>query len=185
MNSRNDVMSLQATGTATYSPGKHVLDNLMSWTGTNPPNTCNYNDNNIGRPLTLGIDSKAKAQIWANEFVLPKKELKEIKYKFQDREGDGGPGFVKQTFVTKKVMNMAQWLEAFHIFVAIYCEQFPNESPSLMKYASSVSNVANISTEAAALIYDHDFRKLRERDPAGMRWDHLLMIYLMKHLVRD
>ena len=70
-------MSLQATGTATYSTGTHVLDNLMSWTGTNPPNTCNYNDNNIGRPLTLGIDSKAKAQIWANEFVLPKKELKE------------------------------------------------------------------------------------------------------------
>jgi hypothetical protein len=25
----------------------------------------------------------------------PKKNLKEIKYKFQDREGEGGPGFVK------------------------------------------------------------------------------------------
>ena len=37
---------------------------------------------------------------------------------------------------------MAQWLEAFHIFVAIYCEKCPNESPSLMKYASIMSNVA-------------------------------------------
>jgi hypothetical protein len=40
---------------------------------------------------------------------------------------------------------MAQWLEAFHIFVAtctgIYCEKFPNESPSLMKYASITYNV--------------------------------------------
>lgn len=42
-----------------------------------------------------------------------------------------------------------------------------------MKYASTVSNIANTSTEAAVLIYDHDFRKLRECDPAGMRWDHL------------
>lgn len=71
-------MPLQ-TGT-TYSPGTHVLDNLMSGTGTNPPNTCNYNANNSGRPLTLDIDSKTKAQIWANVFVsfdllLPQKKL--------------------------------------------------------------------------------------------------------------
>jgi hypothetical protein len=39
---------------------------------------------------------------------LPKKNLKEIKYKLQDREGEGGPGFVKQQFVTTKVVNMAQ-----------------------------------------------------------------------------
>ena len=139
-------MPLQ-TGTTTYSPGTHVLDNLMSGTGTNPPITCNYNANNSGRPLTLDIDSNTKTQIWANVFVsfdllLPKKNLKEIKYKFQDREGEGGPGFVKQQFVTTKIVNMAQWLEAFHIFVAIYCEIFPSESPSLMKYASIMSNVA-------------------------------------------
>ena len=143
----NSLMPLQTTGTTTYSQGIHVLDNLMSGTGMNPQNTCNYNANNSGCHLTLDIDSKTKAQIWANEFVsfdllLPKKELKEIKYKFQDREGEGGPGFVKQQFMTSKVVNMAQWLEAFHVFVAIYCEKFPNESPSLMKYASIMSNVA-------------------------------------------
>jgi hypothetical protein len=119
----NPLVPLQTIGTTTYSPGTHVLDNLMSGTGMNPQNTCNYNANNSGRPLTLDVDSKTKAQIWANEFVsfdllLPKKELKEIKYKFQDREGEGGPGFVKQQFMTSKVVNMAQWLEAFHIFVA-------------------------------------------------------------------
>jgi hypothetical protein len=174
----NPLVPLQTIGTTTYSPGTHVLDNLMSGTGMNPQNTCNYNANNSGRPLTLDIDSKTKAQIWANEFVsfdllLPKKELKEIKYKFQDREGEGGPGFVKQQFMTSKVVNMAQWLEAFHVFVAIYCEKFPNESPSLMKYASIMSNVAKKSTETAALMYDHDFRKLRELDPVGIRWDRL------------
>jgi len=36
VNSRNDVMSLQTTGTATYSLGTHALDNLMSGTGTDP-----------------------------------------------------------------------------------------------------------------------------------------------------
>jgi hypothetical protein len=65
----NSLMPLQTTGTTTYSQGIHVLDNLMSGTGTNPPNTCNYNANSSGRPLTLDIDSKTKAQIWANVFV--------------------------------------------------------------------------------------------------------------------
>ena len=65
----NSLMPLQTTGTSTYSQGIHVLDNSMSGTGTNPPNTCNYNANNSGRPLTLDIDSKTKAQIWANVFV--------------------------------------------------------------------------------------------------------------------
>ena len=77
----NSLMPLQTTGTTTFSPGTHVLDNLMSRTGTNPPNTCNYNANNSDRPLTLDIDCKTKAQIWANVFVsfdllLAKKELK-------------------------------------------------------------------------------------------------------------
>jgi hypothetical protein len=36
-----------------------------------------------------------------------------------------------------------------------------------------MSNVAKKSTETAALMYDHDFRKLRELDPVGIRWDRL------------
>jgi hypothetical protein len=32
-----------------------------------------------------------------------------------------------------------------------------------------MSNVAKKSTETAALMYDHDFRKLRELDPVGIR----------------
>ena len=87
----NSLMPLQTTGTTTYSQGIHVLDNLMSGTGTNPPNTCNYNANSSGRPLTLDIDSICAFRSPSS----PPKNLKEIKYKFQDREGEGGPGFVK------------------------------------------------------------------------------------------
>jgi hypothetical protein len=45
-----------------------------------------------------------------------------------------------------------------------------------------MSNVAKKSTETAALMYDHDFRKLRELDP--VRWWGLNFMAL-GHLCAD
>ena len=169
-------------------PSRNVFNSLASGTcttqsSTHQCNTCNIKSSqtyNVGRPLTLGVDSKIKSQIWANEFVnfdslLPKKELKNPKFKFQDgeQEGEDGPGFVKQQYVTTKIVNMTQWLEAFHVYVAIFCEKYPTSSPNLMRYANIVTNLAKKSSDMAALIYDQDFRKMRQTDPINMKWENI------------
>jgi hypothetical protein len=41
----------------------------------------------------------------------------------------------KQPPSTFRFESIAHWLSAFHIFVSIYTEKFPNEAGALMKYA--------------------------------------------------
>jgi hypothetical protein len=39
--------------------------------------------------------------------------------------------------------SIAHWLSAFHIFVSIYTEKYPNEAGALMKYAHTIQTLAN------------------------------------------
>ena len=57
---------------------------------------------------------------------------------------------------SKKIHTFLQWLSAFNIFVAIFSEKFPNETPRLMKYSEIVRD---ISTKPGDwYFYDEQFR---------------------------
>ena len=58
--------------------------------------------------------------------------------------------------------SIAHWLSAFHIFVSIYTEKYPNEAGTLMKYAYTIQTLARRSCDVAAFIYDRIFREWRE-----------------------
>lgn len=68
---------------------------------------------------------------------------------------------------------MDKWLEAFHIFVAIYTGTFPQAAPSLMKLATIVQRFSKQAGDEAALFYDQQFRMWREDNPDPLPWGQL------------
>lgn len=174
----------QSQSSETFSPSNNVMNNINQ-SGSTPPGKSNnsnvYAVNSISRPLALGVEDKVKAKIWADMYVnfeclLVKQEARDVKYTFQagNGEGEDGPGFVKVQQASSKISTVTQWLEAFHIYVSIYCQKYPTESPKLMKYASIIMNVASKSTDEAALKYDKSFRQMRHNNPLNMPFDTLV-----------
>ena len=47
--------------------------------------------------------------------------------------------------VTKpqKVASISMWMSAFRIFVGVYTQKYPHESPALMKYGNIVQDLAD------------------------------------------
>ena len=69
-------------------------------------------------------------------------------YTFRVEKGEGGkralvlaPNPKRQTF-----QSIEQWFSAFQVFVAIYSEKAPYDTPALMKYGSVIRELANWET---------------------------------------
>ncbi|XP_061186645.1 uncharacterized protein LOC133194752 [Saccostrea echinata] len=125
--------------------------------------------------LTLGVDIKIRAKIHANEFVkfatlLPNDLDYEETEKYKSVDKDGQLIFVK-TNEKGSLKTINKWVEAFHIFVAIYAEKFPHEIGQLMTYAHTVQKIADSCGDRAALLYDEKFRRWREKEPSSCAWD--------------
>lgn len=114
------------------------------------------NNPSISRPLGLGIDNKVKAKFWDNEAIDFGSLLgyKKGRKKFEiNEELDGACSMTsaKQPFTIRTVN---QWVQAFHIVVAIYTEKHPEDAPKLMKYADIVQRLRRQAGDEAALYYD-------------------------------
>jgi len=90
------------------------VDNLLQ-TGTynNLQTTCSNDTSKkvgLARPLSLGVDSKIKAQIWANEYIEFETLLKleNQKTKFVPEEREDQIIFTKQKIGTFKIDNITQ-----------------------------------------------------------------------------
>ena len=70
--------------------------------------------------------------------------------------------------VTKKIVNIEQWSDAFLVYIAIYTEQYPPEVPGILKYMQIFRTIASNSRTSVFLSYDRDVRKLRAHD--SMPW---------------
>jgi hypothetical protein len=173
-NNGNFISTAMATNNCT---NENVVDNLLQ-TGTynNLQTTCSNDMSKkvgLARPLSLGVDSKIQAQIWANEYIEFESLLKleNQKTKFVPEEREDQIVFTKQKIGTFKIDNMTQWLAAFHIFVAIYCERYPMEASNLMKYAHIITSLSKQSGIEGALCYDRSFRQWRQKDPVNLPWE--------------
>ena len=58
------------------------------------------------------------------------------------------------------IQTIEQWTTAFQIFVSIFTQRFPQDSPALMKYGSVVRELA--AQSANWRFYDEKFRPLRQ-----------------------
>lgn len=61
--------------------------------------------------------------------------------KYQSVEKDGQVLLVKSTEI-ESIKTNTKWMEAFHIFVAIYAEKNPQEICNLMAYAQIVQRIS-------------------------------------------
>lgn len=128
----------------------------------------------VARPVGLGVDQKIKAKILANEFVkfatlLPKSPFDQDE-KFKSIEKDGQLVFVRTT-ETGQIKSITTWLQAFHVFVAIYCSNHPTEVSNLMTYAQIIQGIAKTCGDDAALDYDEKFRQWRQYAPDMCPWN--------------
>ena len=127
----------------------------------------------MARPLGLGIDSKIKDKIWANQYVelhtlLSTKKTDKIEFV------DNGDGFLKcKKSNSAAIKTFDKWLEAFHTFVAIYSSKFPKETPNLMRHATIVQRLSKQAGDEAALFYDEHFRLWRQDNPEYLPWGQL------------
>ena len=118
-----------------------------------------------------------KKQIWANEYVdftiLLNNSLTQSDkhYTFRVEKGEGGkpaltlaPNPKRQT-----VQSIDQWVSAFQVFVAIYSEKVPQDTPALMKYDSIIRELATLG--ANWKFYDENCRSIRQTQ--GAPWDQI------------
>ena len=140
-------------------------------------------------PLTHRIPDKVKKQIWANEYVdfaiLLNNSLTQSDehYTFRVEKGECGkpaltlaPNPKRQT-----VKSINQWVSAFQVFVAIYSEKVPQDTPALMKYGSVIRELATLG--ANWKFYDENFRSIRQTQ--GAPWDQIhAELWLRSHSFR-
>lgn len=64
-------------------------------------------------------------------------------------------------------------MNAFHIFVAVYCEKSSAQAPCLMDYIATIQKLSNDVGDKAAFYYDEQFRMWRAENPAQMPWEKI------------
>ena len=104
--------------------------------------------------------------IWAKEFIDFSNLLITYKddnnYTFQLQSNEIGQQVLSMVPNHKRptIQTIEQWTTAFQIFVSIFTQRFPQDSPALMKYGSVVRELA--AQSANWRFYDEKFRPLRQ-----------------------
>ena len=112
------------------------------------------------------VSDKIKEQIWANQYfdlatLLPPPQTS----KPQNQESKANN--------TPFIHTPDQWTTAFIVFVAIYSEKFPNQTPGLMKHMEIVRDLGSRGGNAWKT-YDENFRQYRHKHAATLSWGDFL-----------
>ena len=103
-------------------------------------------------PLASRVPERIRNKIWANEFIDFSHLLITYKddnnYTFQLQSNETGQQVLSMVPNHKRptIQNIEQWTTAFQIFVSIFTQRFPQDSPALMRYGSVVRKLATQST---------------------------------------
>ena len=95
-------------------------------------------------PLGSLVDPKVKAKIWAGQFV----ELDSLVGEFSESPvlifdtQNRNPSVQMRENVSRRIFNVAQWTDAFLVYVAIYTECHPTDVASILKYVQLVRSMA-------------------------------------------
>ena len=124
-------------------------------------------------PLGGLVDSKLKARIWAGQYIELDLLLGGVVDNpvliFDIRSQQSSVQTREQP--QHRINNIAQWTDAFLVFMAIYTDRFPTEVASILKYVQLMRTMAFTTKSNICLAYDRDFRKLRAHN--NMPWNVL------------
>ena len=129
------------------------------------------------KPIAARVPQKIKDRICADQFV----DLASLTDANMGAETTVsgyvpvGGGFYKPISKRKasQITNIAQWVKAFHTFIAIYSKAHPEEASNLMKYLTLVESIAKEGGDW--LMYDETFRYERASLPVTGRcpWEKM------------
>lgn len=131
-------------------------------------------------PIGLVVPAKIKSKILANEYIdfrslITNHAKANASYRLNVSEVKDIPGTSALTLepnVKIKFINSIEtWTTAFHIFVAIYTKQYPNEAPDLMKYGEIIRDLASRGFHWR--YYDENFRLMRQGNPKLYPWNKM------------
>ena len=128
----------------------------------------------INLPVDARVPLKLKTKIWQNEFIdfglLLANQFSEDKYQLTINPGDGSAPSLALEPVTKpkKIVSFDSWVQAFHVFAGVYISRFPSDGPGLMKYGSTIQDLAARGLNWR--FYDENFRFLRQTPATSLPW---------------
>ena len=102
----------------------------------------------VNLPVDARVPLKLKTKIWNNEFIdfglLLANQFAEGKYQLTINPGDGSSPSLALEPITKpkKIVLIDSWVQAFHVFVGVFTSRFPSDAPGLMKYGSTIQDLA-------------------------------------------
>lgn len=107
--------------------------------------------------LTLDVEEKVRTKFYSGEFVnisslLPKYLTSGDNDRYKSVERQDLLVFVEAKDKDPIITNN-KWMEAFHVFVAVYTEKFPTETSALMACAQIVKKIADSCGDHAAITY--------------------------------
>ena len=121
-------------------------------------------------PLGSLVDPKLKAKIWAKQFVelelLAAESTPQTLFMLDAQTSK--PVVEVRDQPTKKITSIEQWTDAFLLYIAIYLERHPADTPDILKYLQIIRTMSANAHSKLFLSYDRNFRKLRARN--SMPW---------------
>jgi len=129
----------------------------------------------INLPVDARVAMKFKTKIWQQEYIdfgsLLVNPTLDGKFQLTIQNSNEGlsPALALEPLnKPKKITSIDIWLQAFHVFVGIYASHYPNEAPGLMKYGSTIQDLAARGHNWR--FYDENFRFLRQSQATSLPW---------------
>ena len=129
----------------------------------------------INLPVDARVAMKLKTKIWQQEYIdfgsLLVNPTLDGKFQLTIHNSNEGlsPSLALEPLnKPKKISSIEMWLQAFHVFVGIYASRYPNEAPGLMKYGSTIQDLAARGHNWR--FYDENFRFLRQSQATSLPW---------------
>ena len=136
---------------------------LSSSTSTQPKDIFS----SISIPADARVPLKLKTKIWEEQYIdfgsllVTPVHYGRYQLTLQHLDEGSAPSLTLEPFAKpKKISTFDSWLQAFHVFVAVYSSKHPQAAPGLMKYGSIIQDLATKGHNWR--YYDENFRLLRQ-----------------------
>ncbi|XP_048247030.1 uncharacterized protein LOC125377488 [Haliotis rufescens] len=113
-------------------------------------------------PLGFGVGDKLKAKIWQNEFIEISSLLSGDTHDQNLTINVNGQSVNVSDSSKKMFLSIDKWVSAFHIFMSVHIQKYPEDVQVMLKYVSTIRELAQKGGNWYA--YDTKFRKLRSEN---------------------
>lgn len=124
---------------------------------------CNINqDLSLGIPLGANVSLKIKSRIWLNEYIDLKSLVSHMPDENVSLTLSQNRLLVQnlQPSKSKDPLTFSEWQSAFHIYMAIFIEKYPDQAAHMLKYMEIIKGIKIRKGDEAWRFYDDQFRRL-------------------------